>query len=85
MSQCTHDEMRRKQTHRNLSFVPLSDLLPLEFLRRSDESALRRPLVRREHDGLKHLNALKPALLSDRITLLQHQRIDLRVCTQVSE
>ena len=79
------DERRKNQTHRNLSIVPLSNLLPLEFLRRSDESALRRPLVRREHNGLKHLDALKPALLSNRVTLLQHQRIDLRVRTQVPE
>ena len=54
-------------------------------MRRSDESALRRPLVRREHDGLKHLDVLKPVLLSDRVTLVQHQLQDLRVRTQVRE
>ena len=31
----------------------------------------------------KHLDALKPTLLSRRVALLQYQRIDLRVLTQV--
>lgn len=65
--------------------VTLSDLLPPEFMRRSDESALRRPLLRREHDGLKYLAVLKPALFSDLDTLVQHQLIDLGVRTQVRE
>ena len=80
-----YSETRRKNTHHNLSIVPLCDFLPLELLRRGNESALRCPLVRREHDSLKHLDALKPAPLPCRVTLLQHQRLYLRVRAQVPE
>ena len=85
MSQSVRDRRDEKKTHHNLSIVPLRYLLPLKFLRSSNQSALSRPLIRREHYGLKHLDPLKPALLSSRITLLQHQRLHLRVRAQVGE
>ena len=74
-----------EDTHRDLSIVPLCDLLPLQLLRRSHQPTLWRPLIRRQHDRLKYLDALESVLLSHRITLFQHQRLDLRVRAQVTK
>jgi hypothetical protein len=70
---------RHARTHLNLRIEPLRNLLPLDLLRRRDESALWRPLISRKHNGLQHLQALKPSLLSGSITLAQDERVDLGV------
>ena len=80
-----HWSPSRRHTHHDLSIEPLCDLLPLQLLRRSYQPALQRPLIRRQHDCLEHLDALKPTLLSHRITFLQHQHLDLRVRAQVTK
>jgi hypothetical protein len=71
--------------HLNLSIVPLRDLLALNLLRRSDQSALGRPLVGSEHHALEHLDALESALLSGCVALLEHERLDLRFRAQIRE
>jgi len=74
-----------KKSHLNLSIEFLRDLLPLEFLRCSDESALWCPLVSREHHCLEHLDALEAALLPGRVALLEYKGLDFRFRTQICE
>ena len=77
------DETVKKKTHRDSSTSSLCNLLPLDFLRRNGQPALRSPFICRENDRLKKLNALKPAPLYRRVALFQYQRPDIGVRIQV--